>query len=285
MAGYPVHSGPPNGLDNLSDHEEPMDTDSEADNGPREDISVNGDHDPEDDLSSRMEISDTEDPIREKTGKNSLPPRPNGFTNNGIPSKGSGNHRPANGFTNQVPLQKEIDRIIQDNTSITHVDRNRIVPLDDIQDLKQAVHILSIPLWQKILSFLPPTSLGKVLRTSRLFHALLNPQGLEEIALQDRFYGKLGFKSSEAIWQISRTRYAPGLPRPLKNKSELEMWQLILGQTCQMCRQTKPFMNAQDIANPWSSGPGDNGVRIVWLCAVRICGICLVRQSQQVWSL
>lgn len=268
-----------------SDHEEPMDTDSEADYESQAGSPVDGGHGPEDILSTRMDISDTEDPIHEKTGKRPLPPPSIRLTNNANSLKEIGDHRLVNGLANHVPLQGEIDRIVQNNTSVTRVDRDRTASLDNIKDLEQSMHSISVPLWQKILSFIPPTSLGKILRTSHLFHALLNPQGPQEIAFQMFFHGKSGFIPSEAIWQASRTRFAPGIPKPLKSKSELEMWQLIRGQTCQVCQQAKAFINAQDITNPWSSGPGDNGVRIVWLCGIRICGICLTQRCQQVWSL
>ncbi|KAL8658117.1 MAG: hypothetical protein Q9226_001267 [Calogaya cf. arnoldii] len=51
---------------------------------------------------------------------------------------------------------------------------------------------------------------------------------------------------AESIWAASRKRFAPGLPRPLRNLKELDMWRLLRGQACQLCNNTKGYI-ATDI--------------------------------------
>ncbi|KAL8798632.1 MAG: hypothetical protein Q9182_006507 [Xanthomendoza sp. 2 TL-2023] len=60
---------------------------------------------------------------------------------------------------------------------------------------------------------------------------------------------------AESIWTASRKRFAPGLPKPLRNLKELDMWRLLRGRACQLCGETKELGAMSGNGNPWESGP------------------------------
>ena len=132
---------------------------------------------------------------------------------------------------------------------------------------------LPLQIWQTIFCFVPPVFLGRLLRVNRAFNFLLTPSATRgsEAKLSYQFTRDL---SPPSIWAASRKRFCPGLPRPLRGMEELEMWRLLRGSTCQLCGDSKTLLTS-NASKPWSSGPGDRGVRVIWPFGIRCCGPCL----------
>lgn len=127
---------------------------------------------------------------------------------------------------------------------------------------------LPLDIWQHICSFLEPVSLGRLICVDRALNALLDPQKPIPLHLQEKSL------TQNDIWSASRKRLLPGFPRPLSWISELATWRLLLGTSCQSCgrKSSRSSMTTQSL---WTSGPGQEGVRIIWPFAVRSCGKCL----------
>jgi hypothetical protein len=58
--------------------------------------------------------------------------------------------------------------------------------------------------------------------------------------------------------------------------TELEMWKLIRGTSCQFCgkRATQKF--SLPSSDPWNAGPGLDNIRSIWPFRIRCCGPCLL---------
>ena len=140
-------------------------------------------------------------------------------------------------------------------------------------DREMCVSSLPLQIWQTIFCFVPPVFLGRLLRVNRAFNFLLTPSATRgpDPKLSYQFTRDL---SPPSIWAASRKRFCPGLPRPLHGMEELEMWRLLRGSTCQLCGNSKTLLTS-NASKPWSSGPGDRGVRVIWPFGVRSCGPCL----------
>ena len=137
-------------------------------------------------------------------------------------------------------------------------------------------------LLQHIFTFLPPLFLGRLLRVNRIINTLLDPNKvLPQVHHESQ--GCLLLLDQDHVWSVSRKRFIPGLPRPLSSVSELELWRLLLGSSCQFCgkRTTSDPLSA---VSPWNSGPGTESVRIIWPFAVRSCGSCLSTRLVKVIS-
>ena len=128
---------------------------------------------------------------------------------------------------------------------------------------------LSAEVWQRIFTFLPPKMLGRLLSINKYFHFLLNPES--------DFTPNI---KPEVIWQISRRRFWPSMPTPLRGQTELRMWQLS-GHRCQFCGTTDQFGPTSPFHLP------DNqhkhvGPRPIWSFALRSCGRCLSNMAVKV---
>jgi hypothetical protein len=127
---------------------------------------------------------------------------------------------------------------------------------------------LPLEIWERICSFLEPVSLGRLICVDHSLNALLDPKKpVPEHLIKNN-------KTQNDIWSASRKRLLPGFPRPLSWTSELDIWRLLLETSCQFCGR-KPSKPSSSIQSPWTSGPGQEGVRVVWPFAVRSCGKCL----------
>ena len=165
-------------------------------------------------------------------------------------------------------------------TSPLHDQDNSV--LGPPHDLDERVHGLTTPVWQQVLCFVPPVFLGRLLRVSRNFRLLLEPQSQEEHRFHDLYTGHRGFLSPESIWQASRKKFAPGLPKPLIDQQELQMWRLIRGNRCQDCGLVKDLVCSSSSADLWHCGPGQDGMRVIWIFGLRVCGPCLLSNCEQV---
>ena len=138
-------------------------------------------------------------------------------------------------------------------------------------------------IWQYIFCFVPPVFLGRLLRVNRAFHSFLTPDGVVSDHLKLPLSIAQPLKP-RAIWIESRKRFARGVPRPLHDKEELDMWRLLIGHNCQICGHTKGNFFPTVPENSYEGGPGESGVRIIWPFGVRCCGVCLRSTSYKVSS-
>jgi hypothetical protein len=141
---------------------------------------------------------------------------------------------------------------------------------------------LPAEIWHHIITFCPPRILGRLLCVNRLFNVYLD--SLSKIRCdQPKSPSRSAVSPLQptAIWQVSRRRFWPSMPSPLQDKTELDMWQLSVSATCQHCRK-QGTVHPKDSPEPWQSGPGKDGVAIIWAFATRSCGTCLLTKSIKV---
>ena len=141
---------------------------------------------------------------------------------------------------------------------------------------------LTPPIWQRIFSYVPPVFLGRLLRVTRKFYFLLSRASDEDFKPEFMPYTGQYLMPGHYIWTASRQRFAPGLPKPLIGQDELDMWRLLRGNDCQRCGHRKILMTIGNDSNAWHSGPGGNGVRVIWPFGIRSCGSCLIDQCEKV---
>lgn len=138
-------------------------------------------------------------------------------------------------------------------------------------------------MWQRIFTFLPPHCLEQAMRVNKAFHNLLTPGGiLPPTKLGGR--GLLRLLDQDHLWSISRRAFFPGMPRPLSSRSEFETWKLLSGSKCEYCGKKDTSTVPPISTSPWTAGPGNDHVRVIWPFAVRSCGNCLHERLQKVGS-
>lgn len=133
--------------------------------------------------------------------------------------------------------------------------------------------ILPAEILQHVFSFVDPFSLGQLMVVCRAFNDLLNP--LKTLPAGSPDIKHLRLQSQNDVWVTSRRRFSPKFPRPMDGMTELQLWKLVHGVSCQFCGK-KPLKKLPALASsPWSSGPGPEGVRAIWPFQVRSCGTCI----------
>ncbi|KAI9894230.1 MAG: hypothetical protein M1814_004084 [Vezdaea aestivalis] len=139
-------------------------------------------------------------------------------------------------------------------------------------------------MWLYIFSYLPPRVLAKTLLANKRFNLLITGQSEDiESTYIPAFQNNFPAYNSNQIWFEVRKRYFSDLPKPLVQVSELQMIQLTLGTKCQFCG--KAPATSLPIYDLTSSGPGDDGVRIIWPFASRMCGQCLLQKTSRDFDL
>ncbi|KAK1658584.1 hypothetical protein BDP55DRAFT_637690 [Colletotrichum godetiae] len=135
-------------------------------------------------------------------------------------------------------------------------------------------------IWHQVFTFLPPRSLGALLRVNKLFNVYLDSQSsFSNTALHPEHASLFKPIKPDTVWQLSRRLHYPRMPSPLGNRTELDMWRLCCTTTCQYCGVTKPCEQRQENADPWRSGPGVHGLATVFAFGVTCCGSCLLKHS------
>ena len=168
------------------------------------------------------------------------------------------------------------------NTKRARVDAlSRLVREIEKRDVSRDLYGFNPYIWQRIFSFVPPVFLGRCLRLSRSFNSMLTAFGSSDTLMPYSEDGKSSM-SAATIWALSRKRFAPGLPKPLIGQTELDMWNLLRGDNCQLCGVRKRLAAFSDTGDAWNSGPGEDSVRVIWPFAVRCCGACLRAHTEQV---
>lgn len=145
--------------------------------------------------------------------------------------------------------------------------------------LRQDKSLLPAELWHHVFSFVPPRNLGILLLCCKSFSAYLDPSK-QAHSITPPSRSVLQPLSPDAIWKASRVLYRPGMPSPLKDRSELDMWKLACNPFCQFCGKVRSLIT--DFQDQWHAGPGVDGVVPVWSFGVRTCGSCLQGNSVKV---
>lgn len=137
--------------------------------------------------------------------------------------------------------------------------------------------IMDLPLEivQHIFSFADPISLGRLMCVNRLFHNLLDPAMPLPLPTFPEESKGLRLRNQNLIWTISRKTFFSGFPRPMDDMTELDMWKLVRGKSCNFCNKRSASLQSSNNASPWNSGPGRDGVRAIWPFRVRACAQCL----------
>lgn len=140
---------------------------------------------------------------------------------------------------------------------------------------------LPAEIWQYIFTFCPPRTLGRLLLVNRLFNVYLDPSSTIQCEQPPPLHKTAVLISKpNSIWQSSRRRFWPSMASPLQDKTELYMWQLSCSSSCQHCGSS--MSQQDDCSDPWQSGPGKDGIAVVWPFATRACGLCLLSKSTKV---
>lgn len=141
---------------------------------------------------------------------------------------------------------------------------------------------LPVEIWHHIFTFCPPRTLGRLLVVNQLFNVYLDPSSsicrARPLSLSS---GRLSPLQPNAVWQASRRRFWPNMPSPLQGKTELDMWRLSCSASCQHCGRQGTLQDQRSLG-PWQSGPGKDGVSIIWPFATQSCATCLLANSTKV---
>ncbi|KAI1435023.1 hypothetical protein GGR50DRAFT_350879 [Xylaria sp. CBS 124048] len=131
-------------------------------------------------------------------------------------------------------------------------------------------------IWQHIFTFLPPKMLGRLLSVDRCFNYILDP--FPKFSYRGRHSavpGSLSTLRPEVIWQNSRRRFWPNMPTPLRDHTELQMWQLACRSSCQSCGVSSG-QSSSSSGNDTSKVENQyTGPRPIWPFAVTSCAACL----------
>lgn len=142
---------------------------------------------------------------------------------------------------------------------------------------------LPMEIWHCIFSYLDPRTLGALLRVNKTFHSFLASKQTGLTENSSSAHGILKPLSADLIWASARKSYYSGMPRPLANMTELDMWKLIGTATCQTCGKNDPTNQLPTCQVPsWERGPGTNGVRIFWPFGIRTCSKCFLEHTKKV---
>ncbi len=169
-----------------------------------------------------------------------------------------------------------------------HEDRKRPKPYGSVcryrtasDILNQDKSLLPAEIWHHIFTFCAPKTLGLLLQVNRSFNAYLDPSSVGA-SIDPLSKSVLQILTPDAIWRASRRLYChPSMPLPLQSKSELDMWKIACGSSCQFCgkkNDSDPIIPSDQ----WYPGPGEKGVIPVWSFGIRSCGPCLQVQSIKV---
>lgn len=142
--------------------------------------------------------------------------------------------------------------------------------------------LLAPEVWHHIFAFCPPKTLGNLLCVNKLFHQYLNPSS----SAQNDYpppapQGVLRALKPHNIWDSSRRLFWPHMPAPLRSMSQLSMWKLLCSTKCQQCNKS-PIPEGERPTDGVHNGPGSEGVALIWLFGIRVCGPCLLGQAVKV---
>lgn len=152
---------------------------------------------------------------------------------------------------------------------------------DEIPEIcrRQNKSLLPAEIWHHIFTFIPPRTLGLLLRVNRSFNAYLDPSSSDD-SMTPLSQSAVPILKPDHIWRASRRLFRPGMPGPLQGKSELDMWKLACAISCRFCG--KKQSNQTVWSDKWHPGPGESGVVPIWPLGVPACGPCIQSRSLKV---
>jgi len=159
--------------------------------------------------------------------------------------------------------------------------RAKLTSPSDSSRSHPAMHTtLPIEIWHLILTYCTPRVLGVFLRVNKDFNSwLTTSNSSSDLGLPD---SSTKVSSAEEIWRASRHRSLRGAPAPLLGLTELHMWQLAYGRSCEDCGRMDSRSHSQQSRDVWHQGPGEDGVSPIWQFHKRSCGSCLRRATIKV---
>ena len=138
---------------------------------------------------------------------------------------------------------------------------------------------LPAEIWHHIFTFIPPRTLGLLLRVNKTFNLYIDPSSFDH-SIRSLTGSTALMLQPDQIWRASRRLFRPNMPAPLQGKTELDMWKLGCAFSCQFCAKKQSLQNIS--SDKWHPGPGENGVIPIWSFAVSTCGPCLQIRSSKV---
>ena len=135
---------------------------------------------------------------------------------------------------------------------------------------------------QYVFTFVEPLALGRLMRVNWFIHDLLDPTRPLPQRTGSNSMQRMAMRSQDLIWTISRRNFLHRFPGPMKGMTELEMWRLVRGRSCQFCRRDAIPWKPVSMSDPWNAGPGLDNVRPIWPFRVRSCGRCLQEMTIKV---
>lgn len=142
--------------------------------------------------------------------------------------------------------------------------------------------LLAPEVWHHIFTFCPPKTLGNLLSVNKLFHQYLNPSSsVHNDHTPPAPRGVLRVLKPHHIWLSSRRLFWPHMPAPLRSMGQLNMWRLLCSTKCQQCNKS-PAPEGETPADNVHNGPGLEGVALIWVFGIRVCGSCLLGQAVKV---
>ncbi|KAI1744329.1 hypothetical protein F4680DRAFT_290217 [Xylaria scruposa] len=152
------------------------------------------------------------------------------------------------------------------------------IKLEDTDDYSPSSTIWQLPaeVWQHAFTFLPPKMLGRLLSVNKYFNSLLDPLSSHSCdAGLSLVTSSLSILKPEVIWQLSRRRFWPTMPTPLRGHTELQMWQLACQSGCQFHSTT----NLSSVNDPSNTEWKHTSPRPIWPFSLRSCGQCLADRT------
>lgn len=199
---------------------------------------------------------------------------------------------PATLQTSEEPTKKRKFSVSEDAASGLHEVSSSEVPKRLKLDITLRRHwtaegrlqedrsLLPPEIWHHIFTFCSPRVLGVLLQVNKSFNAYLDPSSSGS-SFEPLSVSATQVLSPASIWRASRLLYnLPSMPAPLVGKSELDMWKLACGSTCQSCGKKRPIKSTP--TDHWHPGPGESGVIPIWSFEIRTCGPCLQKGTMKV---
>lgn len=186
---------------------------------------------------------------------------------------------------NNAPLQQQdtssAKRILEDANDGDYSDKRAKTesPAASSSNALSASSRFSAAVWQRIFSYLPPPSLGRLMLVSKDLRSCLDGTIPPNLGQDKEF---LKTVDAETIWAQWRTSNAQNMPKPLQGLSERDMWKLIRGFRCEMCEKLDEQPRQPTSPDLWHGGPQMSTTRAIWPFGARYCAECCFRSCERV---
>jgi hypothetical protein len=144
---------------------------------------------------------------------------------------------------------------------------------------RSAISRFSSALWQRIFSHLPPPALGRLMSVNKSIRSCLDGTIPPNISQQGESVKTVDVESLWAQWRII---HMPNMPKPLEGLTERDMWKLIRGFRCEMCKKLDEAPRQTNSHDLWHGGPQMSTTRAIWPFGARYCAECCFRSCEKV---